>query len=182
FAALSLVHVGFGTPTPSISLGEPQLQSYIAFNERAFTPHGNETQHVEQLSRRAESWSATHPGLKEHIDGAVRRTAGKVHYFWSGRTLPAHTNNDSVLLTAQKIAKQRGGTTLELTTEGVPMPDYGGNDPDAEVIWQYASDMYASASSGDTYVVKGESLRGGNVWEVYVSSFPYTRAVENMSR
>jgi len=53
--------------------------------------------------------------------------------------------------------------------DDVPMPDYAGGDPDAEDIWQYASDAYAAESRGDVFVVKGESLRPGNVWEVYVS-------------
>ncbi|KZV86005.1 hypothetical protein EXIGLDRAFT_232665 [Exidia glandulosa HHB12029] len=167
--ALSLVQVGFATPTPAITFNELQLRSYIAFNEREVTPFTNETHHVEQLRRRAESWSATHPGLQEQIDSAVRTTSSKIHFFWSGRMLPALSEDDSVMLPTQKLAQQRGGTTLELTTKLVVMPSWGGGDKDAKAIWQYASDMYAAASKGDTYFVKGESLRGGNVWEVHVS-------------
>ncbi|KZV93071.1 hypothetical protein EXIGLDRAFT_55791 [Exidia glandulosa HHB12029] len=81
--------------------------------------------------------------------------------------LPALSEDDSVMLPTQKLAQQRGGTTLELTTKLVVMPSWGGGDKDAKAIWQYASDMYAAASKGDTYFVKGESLRGGNVWEVH---------------
>ncbi|KZV88005.1 hypothetical protein EXIGLDRAFT_723109, partial [Exidia glandulosa HHB12029] len=48
------------------------------------------------------------------------------------------------------------------------MPDF--TDAGGDDIWQYASDVYASMTKGDAYFAKGESLRPGNVWEVYVGS------------
>lgn len=146
-----------GTPPPSSASPDPTLTAHSF------------------ITRRAEdsSWSATHPGLKQAIDAAVARTASKPHYFWSGRiaplaarTLESRAHADSVIYRAMDIAKARGGTTLELTMEKVDMPTYTGGDPDRKEIWQYASDEYASASRGDAYFVKGESLRSGNVWEV----------------
>ncbi|KZV93085.1 hypothetical protein EXIGLDRAFT_717619 [Exidia glandulosa HHB12029] len=166
--ALGLVQVGFATPIPA-RFDKLQLHSYIAWHEREGTPYTTETHHAEQLRRRAEAWSATHPGLQDAIDAAVRASAGKTHYFWSGRTLPALSDDDWVFEPAQKIAKQRGGTTLEITLDDghVDMPIPRGPDKDAKTIWQYASDAYAGASKGDVYFLKGEVLRGGSVWEVH---------------
>jgi len=121
------------------------------------------------LVRRASDWPTRHPELKATIDRALKKTGARPHFFWSGRVLPATSDDDSVIERGVKLALSKGGTTLEHTIEGVPMPDYDGDDPDAEEIWQYASDAYAAESRGDVYVVLGESLRPGNVWEVFVS-------------
>ncbi|EJD46581.1 hypothetical protein AURDEDRAFT_113655 [Auricularia subglabra TFB-10046 SS5] len=168
FIALAFVRVTVGAPTEDHSVVFARSRGAVEFNERTLSRPRNITESP-FLSRRAEdtAWSATHPGLKAAIDGAVRKTAAKPHYFWSGRILPATSNADGVMSHAIQIAKARGGTTLELTMEGVPMPEYGGDDPDTEEIWQYSSDEYAHSAKGDVFFVKGESLRAGNVWEVY---------------
>ncbi|EJD43954.1 hypothetical protein AURDEDRAFT_167008 [Auricularia subglabra TFB-10046 SS5] len=173
-AAATLVALAFarttaGAPSRSSAIYERTLVPG-EYNERNFVLYGNETDHLTPfISKRNvdTAWSATHPGMKEAIDAAVAKTAGKTHYFWSGRVLPATSHEDGVMDRAMDIAKSKGGTTLELTLDGVDMPVPRGPDPDGKTIWQYASDEYAAASRGDVYFVKGESLRSGNVWEVY---------------
>ncbi|EJD51691.1 hypothetical protein AURDEDRAFT_159428 [Auricularia subglabra TFB-10046 SS5] len=153
----------FGSPTPAASVTVARARGAIQFNERLIARYANGT----HTRRAAQAWMTKNPQLKAQIDAAVSKTASKPHFFWSGRTLPATSDDDSVLPRAIQTAKARGGTTLELTVESVPMPDFDGADPDVDEIWQYASDEYANASRGDVYFIKGESLRSGNVWEVY---------------
>ncbi|EJD43984.1 hypothetical protein AURDEDRAFT_167037 [Auricularia subglabra TFB-10046 SS5] len=171
---LSLARATMGSPMPaaSDSVHIATERGAVEFNERTLA-HDNRT-HGMFLTRRAgePAWSATHPGLKATIDAAVAKTAPKPHFFWSGRIAPlgalaARAHADSVMPRAMALAKQRGGTTLELTIDSLPLPDYKGGDPDREEIWQYASDEYANAARGEVFFVKGESLRPGNVWEVY---------------
>jgi len=121
------------------------------------------------LVSRAIDWPKRNATLKLAIDQAINRTASLTHYFWSGRVLPAQSENDSVKDLALTIAQAKGGTTLEGTLNGVRMPRFDGGDPDAVDIWQYASTTYTTKSRGEVFVVKGESLRSGNVWEVFVS-------------
>ncbi|KAH7104590.1 hypothetical protein BKA62DRAFT_767650 [Auriculariales sp. MPI-PUGE-AT-0066] len=93
--------------------------SAIAFNERSVDAAKLHARHADRLmARAATAWDATHPGLKASIDAAVARTAAKPHYFWSGRVMPALSEDDSVMPMAQKIAAVRGGTTLEQTVAG----------------------------------------------------------------
>lgn len=160
-AVLALAGITSASPTP-----EPLTAAQIArargaieFNERIIT---NDTYGA--LRRRAEDWEATHPGLRQDIDAANARTAAIPHYFWTGRIGP---NDLSVMDRAMQIATKRGGTTLEGTMAKVALPTFAGNDPDAEEMWQYASENYAAAARGDVYVIKGENLRRGNVWDTY---------------
>ncbi|EJD47038.1 hypothetical protein AURDEDRAFT_184229 [Auricularia subglabra TFB-10046 SS5] len=167
--ALALACATAGAPSSFAPIYERALVPG-EYNERNFVLYGNETDHLAPFVSKRDvdtAWSKTHPGMKEAIDAAVARTAGKTHYFWSGRVLPATSHEDGVMDRAMDIAKSKGGTTLELTLDGVNMPVPRGPDPDGKTIWQYASDEYAAASRGDVYFVKGESLRSGNVWEVY---------------
>ncbi|KAH7097967.1 hypothetical protein BKA62DRAFT_714676 [Auriculariales sp. MPI-PUGE-AT-0066] len=119
--------------------------SAIAFNERSVDAAKLHARHADSrlMARAATAWDATHPGLKASIDAAVARTAAKPHYFWSGRVMPALSEDDSVMPMAQKIATARGGTTLEQTV------------------------AVRSPASNAVFFVKGESLRPGNVWESY---------------
>ncbi|KZV99526.1 hypothetical protein EXIGLDRAFT_831464 [Exidia glandulosa HHB12029] len=165
---VTVVTLAFFPNTLAAPTKLPTAADFIAFNERILTAQGN-TAHATagQVHRRAERWSASHPGLQAQIDDAVAATATKPHYFWSGRYLPARSEADTVMHSAQTIAEARHGTTLELTVGHVPLPPFLGTDPDRSDIWQYASDAYAAASKGDAYFVKGESLRAGNVWDVF---------------
>ncbi|KAH8809469.1 hypothetical protein DL96DRAFT_1716999, partial [Flagelloscypha sp. PMI_526] len=77
--------------------------------------------------------------IKAQIDAAVDRTRHLTHYFWTG-TLPPHASReDSVESYARRSASLRGGTTLEDTLIGVPMPTWSQQDAQAQEIWQYAS-------------------------------------------
>ena len=61
------------------------------------------------------------------------------------------------------------------------MPKFDGSDPDAGDIWQYASNTYSSKSRGEVFVVKGESLRSGNVWEVFISRISPSGSIDRRS-
>ncbi len=82
--------------------------------------------------------------------------------FWTGRV-----NGESVEQTAGVIAREAGGTTLEmrLADRGIEMPAFDDRTPDAMRAWEEASRYYAEGASGTAYVVMGQELRDGNVWE-----------------
>ena len=92
------------------------------------------------------------PKLKTNINTA---------FFWSGRT--DGIGGEEV---AKKIAKDNGGTTLELMIEnnGIKMPEWS-DDPIVQVKWGEISRVYAEQVEGEVRAVVGESLREGNIWE-----------------
>ncbi|KAH8834641.1 hypothetical protein DL96DRAFT_1757463, partial [Flagelloscypha sp. PMI_526] len=103
--------------------------------------------------------------LKAQIDAAIDQTRHLIHYYWTG-TLPPHTSrNDSVESYARHAAVLRGGTTLEDTIEGVPMPNWSQQDPQSQEIWRYASREFARSARGEVFVFMGERVRPRNVWE-----------------
>ncbi|KAH7099863.1 hypothetical protein BKA62DRAFT_273142 [Auriculariales sp. MPI-PUGE-AT-0066] len=148
------------------------IATAVAFNERVVDPTVLHASHEYRRMRRATAfgWEATHQGLRQKIDRAVAATASKPHYFWTGFYKPGptatNTSANSVMNHAFDVAIRKGGTTLEQTVEKVGMPGWG-QDADTEDIWNYASDAYAFASKGDVYVVRGEIVRGGNVWVAF---------------
>ncbi|KAH7094190.1 hypothetical protein BKA62DRAFT_42626 [Auriculariales sp. MPI-PUGE-AT-0066] len=166
FASVAFVAAALAQATSAQVTGDRAASAY-AFNNRVANATEWDSRHGERLARRAPAWDATHPGLKAKIDAAVIRTGSKVHYFWTGLLLPALSANDSVMNPTFTYATARGGTTLEQTMDGVPLPDWASNDADAEDIWNYASDEYAHAAKNDVYVVRGDVVRGGNVWDAF---------------
>ena len=83
-------------------------------------------------------------------------------FFWSGKT-------DGVggAETAARIAKKRGGVTLESIIEekNIIMPEWDFQNPSTMQAWDLASEAYAEQVSGEVHAVIGSKLRKGNIWE-----------------
>ena len=83
-------------------------------------------------------------------------------FFWSGQT-------DSIggMDVAKKIAKNKGGVTLESTIDdtNIVMPEWDFNTPSSVTAWEEASNVYAEQVSGEIRAVVGSELRPGNIWE-----------------
>ncbi|KAF7359595.1 SGNH hydrolase [Mycena venus] len=105
------------------------------------------------------------PVLKPKIDAAVAATAHLPHYFWTGLLPPFRPRIDSVEPRALDIALRMGGTTLEETVAGIGMPDFEVRDQDSVDTWVYASDAYSNATQGVAFVIRGEQVRDGNVFD-----------------
>ncbi|WP_209307154.1 T7SS effector LXG polymorphic toxin [Streptococcus acidominimus] len=90
------------------------------------------------------------------------KTAPDTAFFWSGKT-------DGVggMDVAKKIAKSRGGVTLESTIDdaNIIMPEWDFNIPSSMTAWEEASNVYAEQVSGEIRAVVGNELRPGNIWE-----------------
>ena len=83
-------------------------------------------------------------------------------FFWSGQT-------DSIggMDVAKKIAKNKGGVTLESTIDdtNIVMPEWDFNAPSSVTAWEEASNVYAEQVSGEIRAVVDSELRPGNIWE-----------------
>lgn len=92
-------------------------------------------------------------GLKTEKDTA---------FFWSGKT--SGVGGDEV---AARIAKERGGTTLEMLIKerGIKMPEWNVSNPASVKAWQDISAEYAKGASGHVRAVVGDRLRPGSIWE-----------------
>jgi len=68
---------------------------------------------------------------------------------------------------AKKIAKNKGGVTLESTIDdtNIVMPEWDFNTPSSVTAWEEASNVYAEQVSGEIRAVVGSELRPGNIWE-----------------
>jgi hypothetical protein len=108
------------------------------------------------------------PSLKAEIDAAIASTAHLPHYFWTGLLPPFRGREDSVEPRARDAARRLGGTTLEDTLAGINMPTWAEQDQDSQDTWVYASDAYAAAATGVTYVIRGEQVRPTNVFDTLV--------------
>ena len=67
----------------------------------------------------------------------------------------------------EKIAKNKGGVTLESTIDdtNIVMPEWDFNTPSSVTAWEEASNVYAAQVSGEIRAVVGSELRPGNIWE-----------------
>jgi lysophospholipase L1-like esterase len=85
------------------------------------------------------------------------RTGLNKAFFWTG----------GVETQAGAIASVRGGATLEmlLADANVVMPRLKPRTQLAIDAWDHASRAMARSASGSSYVVKGDTVRPGNVWE-----------------
>ena len=83
-------------------------------------------------------------------------------FFWSGRT-----DGIGGMDVAKKIAKNKGGVTLESTIDdtNIVMPEWDFNAPSSVTAWEEASNVYAEQVSGEIRAVVGSELRPGNIWE-----------------
>ena len=83
-------------------------------------------------------------------------------FFWSGRT-----DGIGGMEVAKKIAKNKGGVTLESTIDdtNIVMPEWDFNTPSSVTAWEEASNVYVEQVSGEIRAVVGSELRPGNIWE-----------------
>jgi hypothetical protein len=83
-------------------------------------------------------------------------------FFWSGKT--QGVGGDEI---AAKIAKERGGTTLEMLIKerGIKMPEWDTTNPASVKAWKDISADYAKGASGNVRAVVGNKLRPDNIWE-----------------
>ena len=83
-------------------------------------------------------------------------------FFWSGRT-----DGIGGMDVAKKIAKNKGGVTLESTIDdtNIVMPEWDFNTPSSVTAWEETSNVYAEQVSGEIRAVVGSELRPGNIWE-----------------
>ena len=83
-------------------------------------------------------------------------------FFWSGRT-----DGIGGMDVAKKIAKNKGGVTLESTIDdtNIVMPEWDFNTPSSVTAWEEASNVYAEQVSGEIRAVVGSELRPENIWE-----------------
>ena len=83
-------------------------------------------------------------------------------FFWPGRT-----DGIGGMDVAKKIAKNKGGVTLESTIDdtNIVMPEWDFNTPSSVTAWEEASNVYAEQVSGEIRAVVGSELRPGNIWE-----------------
>ena len=89
------------------------------------------------------------------------KTEPDTAFFWSGRT-----DGIGGEMVAERIAKGRGGVTLESTLrdKNIIMPGWE-DIPELKQTWNIVSAAYAEQVSGQVYAVVGNQLRQGNVWE-----------------
>lgn len=124
---------------------------------------------------------APNPALVPLIDAAVARTAGLVHYFWTGTLPPFRGREDSVEPNARDQAMRLGGTTLEDTIAGIDMPLWVDQTQEAIDTWTYASNRFANATRGVAYVFRGEMTRDGNIFDSQVRPlFSYLHQSESL--
>jgi hypothetical protein len=81
-------------------------------------------------------------------------------WFWSGRK--GNENGPDVFPDAQKIAKEKGGMTLEMAVlkAGFKMSPPG----QAGSNWGAASEAFAKNAQGEVHVMLGESVRPQSTW------------------
>ena len=98
-------------------------------------------------------------------------------FFWSGRT-----DGIGGMDVAKKIAKNKGGVTLESTIDdtNIVMPEWDFNTPSSVTAWEEASNVYAEQVSGEIRAVVGSELRPGNIWENI--ELPRLKANPNVTR
>jgi hypothetical protein len=88
-------------------------------------------------------------------------------FFWSGKTKAGDGQWVGGQDVAANIAREYGGTTLEMLIEnrGILMPEWNSLNPSAVMAWERISVQYAADASGTVRAVVGSSLRPGNIWQ-----------------
>ncbi len=98
-------------------------------------------------------------------------------FFWSGTTTDNVNKQHGGEKDAAKIARKRGGVTLEMKLEegGVIMPEWDKDDPASVLAWDTVSAMFAEQATGDVWAVVGQDLRIDSSWE----NVEYDRLTKN---
>ena len=99
----------------------------------------------------------------------------KMPCFWSGL-------GDDGPGIAAKIAKQKGGVTLETTLESqkIQMPKFNFNDSSSVQAWRNASEAYAKQASGEVRAIISSNVRADSIWNTV--ELPALKANPNVTK
>ena len=164
--------------TDSLQLASTLYTSYVGYNQYYNKPYTsfsdvyskvkgkipvfNRKPVIPVFSNRYSKIDFTQTDFDVELIRGRLKTDPDTAFFWSGRT-----NGIGGMDVAKKIAKNKGGVTLESTIDdtNIVMPEWDFNTPSSVTAWEEASNVYAEQVSGEIRAVVGSELRPGNIWE-----------------
>lgn len=166
------------TVTESFQLASTLYTSYVGYNQyynkpyttfsdvfskvKGKVPFFNRKPVIPVFSNRYSKIDFTQTDFDVELIRGRLKTDPDTAFFWSGRT-----DGIGGMDVAKKIAKNKGGVTLESTIDdtNIVMPEWDFNTPSSVTAWEEASNVYAEQVSGEIRAVVGSELRPGNIWE-----------------
>ena len=166
------------TVTESFQLASTLYTSYVGYNQYYNKPYTtfsdvfskvkgkipvfNRKPVIPVFSNRYSKIDFTQTDFDVELIRGRLKTDPDTAFFWSGRT-----DGIGGMDVAKKIAKNKGGVTLESTIDdtNIVMPEWDFNTPSSVTAWEEASNVYAEQVSGEIRAVVGSELRPGNIWE-----------------
>ena len=166
------------TVTESFQLASTLYTSYVGYNQYYNKPYTtfsdvyskvkgkipvfNRNPVIPVFSNRYSKIDFTQTDFDVELIRGRLKTYPDTAFFWSGRT-----DGIGGMDVAKKIAKNKGGVTLESTIDdtNIVMPEWDFNTPSSVTAWEEASNVYAEQVSGEIRAVVGSELRPGNIWE-----------------
>ena len=166
------------TVTESFQLASTLYTSYVGYNQYYNKPYTtfsdvyskvkgkipvfNRNPVIPVFSNRYSKIDFTQTDFDVELIRGRLKTDPDTAFFWSGRT-----DGIGGMDVAKKIAKNKGGVTLESTIDdtNIVMPEWDFNTPSSVTAWEEASNVYAEQVSGEIRAVVGSELRPGNIWE-----------------
>ena len=164
--------------TDSLQLASTLYTSYVGYNQYYNKPYTtfsdvfrkvkgkipvfNRNPVIPVFSNRYSKIDFTQTDFDVELIRGRLKTDPDTAFFWSGRT-----DGIGGMDVAKKIAKNKGGVTLESTIDdtNIVMPEWDFNTPSSVTAWEEASNVYAEQVSGEIRAVVGSELRPGNIWE-----------------
>ena len=164
--------------TDSLQLASTLYTSYVGYNQYYNKPYTsfsdvyskvkgkipvfNRKPVIPVFSNRYSKIDFTQTDFDVELIRGRLKTDPDTAFFWSGRT-----DGIGGMDVAKKIAKNKGGVTLESTIDdtNIVMPEWDFNTPSSVTAWEEASNVYAEQLSGEIRAVVGSELRPGNIWE-----------------
>ena len=164
--------------TDSLQLASTLYTSYVGYNQYYNKPYTtfsdvyskvkgkipvfNRKPVIPVFSNRYSKIDFTQTDFDVELIRGRLKTDPDTAFFWSRRT-----EGSGGMGVAKKIAKNKGGVTLESTIDdtNIVMPEWDFNTPSSVTAWEEASNVYAEQVSGEIRAVVGSELRPGNIWE-----------------
>ena len=164
--------------TDSLQLASTLYTSYVGYNQYYNKPYTsfsdvyskvkgkipvfNRKPVIPVFSNRYSKIDFTQTDFDVELIRGRLKTDPDTAFFWSGRT-----DGIGGMDVAKKIAKNKGGVTLESTIDdtNIVMPEWDFNTSSSVTVWEEASNVYAEQVSGEIRAVVGSELRPGNIWE-----------------
>ena len=164
--------------TDSLQLASTLYTSYVGYNQYYNKPYTtfsdvyskvkgkipvfNRKPVIPVFSNRYSKIDFTQTDFDVELIRGRLKTDPDTAFFWSGRT-----DGIGGMDVAKKIAKNKGGVTLESTIDdtNIVMPEWDFNAPSSVTAWEEASNVYAEQVSGEIRAVVDSELRPGNIWE-----------------